>query len=232
MRLRLCSYNIHGCIGRDGRHDPHRVVDVIREVNADVIAIQEMESAPGRADDFVTLVNRGTGMRVIAGPTMNRRNVQYGNGLLTRIGVRSVRRIDLSLLDHEPRGALVVDLESHDAPLQVIATHLGLHPLERRFQIRRLLRMLTEESRDPVALLGDINEWFFWGRPLRWLHAHFGRPAAPRSFPSGFPVFALDRIWFSPQQAIGRVTAHRSRLARVASDHLPVVAEIELPLAV
>jgi endonuclease/exonuclease/phosphatase family metal-dependent hydrolase len=77
-------------------------------------------------------------------------------------------------------------------------------------------------------LLGDINEWFTWGRPLRWLHTHFGRPPAPRSFPSLLPTFRLDRVWVSRPSVVRSVRAHISPLARQASDHLPVKALVEL----
>lgn len=228
MQLRLASYNIHGCFGRDGRHEPQRVIAVVQELEADVIALQEVESVPDHETDFVARIAAATGMRVIIGPTLRKKQAQFGNLVLTRTAVRAVRRVDLSLLEREPRGALVLDLEIAECPIRVVATHLGLHPFERRFQIRRLLELVADEPREPVALLGDINEWFSWGRPLGWLHDHFGRPPSPASFPSGFPVFALDRIWFSPRERLKGVRTHRSTFSRVASDHLPVVAEVEL----
>jgi endonuclease/exonuclease/phosphatase family metal-dependent hydrolase len=120
-----------------------------------------------------------------------------------------------------------VQLAVNGTMLQVIATHLGLSPRERRQQIRRILAEVTDEV-CPVALLGDINEWFTWGRPLRWLHAHFGRPPAPRSFPSVAPTFRLDRVWISRPSVVTSVRSHVSRLARSASDHLPVIANVDL----
>lgn len=231
MQLTLASYNIHRCIGCDGRRDPERVVGVVSELNADVVALQEVETYPGGELDFLAELGEATGMRVIPGPTLGHRNYRYGNAILTRARVNAVRRIDLSLLDHEPRGALQVDLEWENMPVEVVATHLGLRPLERRFQIRQILELLASEDRNPSALLGDINEWFSWGRPLRWLHGHFGKPPAPATFPTRLPLLALDRIWFRPREWLVSIRAHASPAARIASDHLPLVATVTLPEA-
>ena len=113
----------------------------------------------------------------------------------------------------------------HGHLLRIVATHLGLRPVERRLQVRRLLDEF-DTPRMPVVLMGDINEWLVWGRPLRWLTSHFKPAQAPPTFPSRRPVFALDRIWMHPRWRLLRVHAHRSRLARVASDHLPLMARI------
>jgi endonuclease/exonuclease/phosphatase family metal-dependent hydrolase len=111
--------------------------------------------------------------------------------------------------------------------VRVIVTHLGLKPAERRSQVRELLRLVRHTPlHERVLVLGDINEWMPLGRPLRWLHGLFGRSPAERSFPSRFPLFALDRVWVKPRQALLALAAHRSRLAIEASDHLPVKALI------
>ena len=107
-----------------------------------------------------------------------------------------------------------------------MATHLGLRPAERRDQVQRLLAELGDEKPMPTVLMGDLNEWFLWGRPLRWLRAHFEHTRAPATFPSSFPMLALDRIWVKPRHLLRRLSVHSSRLARRASDHLPVVAEL------
>jgi endonuclease/exonuclease/phosphatase family metal-dependent hydrolase len=109
----------------------------------------------------------------------------------------------------------------------VIATHLGLRPRERRFQVQRILEHAGRDERATV-LLGDINEWFIAGRPLRWLHAHFGFVPHLRTFPASFPLFALDRIWAHPPRAIARFWCHVTPLSRSASDHLPVIARLQL----
>src|SRR6185295_2195493 len=109
--------------------------------------------------------------------------------------------------------------------------HLGLRPGERREQIRRLLRTVQGGASMPTVLLGDVNEWFLWGRPLRWLHGYFSSTPAPATFPSGRPMISLDRVWVKPRRALRRVAAHRSALSRVASDHLPITAVLDFGTA-
>ncbi|MBE0620154.1 MAG: endonuclease/exonuclease/phosphatase family protein [Burkholderiales bacterium] len=231
MRLVLATYNVHGCIGRDARFDPARTLGVLRELDADVIALQELQWDPGEARHLLAEFGRQLGYSALAGPTLMRGDGHYGNALLTRLGVRGVDRIDLSLPGREPRGALDASLDAGSAALRVIATHLGLRPEERRAQMRRLLALMSDRASAPLILMGDLNEWFLWGRPLRWLRRHFGRTPAPSTFPAAWPLFALDRIWVEPGRLLGKTCAHSSPLARAASDHLPLRAELNLPPA-
>ncbi len=232
MRLVLATYNVHGCIGRDARFDPERTLDVLRELDADVIALQELQWDAGEAQHLLAEFGAHLGYSALAGPTLMRSDGHYGNALLTRLGVRGVERVDLSLPGREPRGALDVSLDAGRATLRVIATHLGLRPGERRAQMRRLLALIGEPGAAPLVMMGDLNEWFLWGRPLRWLRRHFGRTPAPATFPVVWPLFSLDRIWVEPRKLLGRVYVHSSRLALAASDHLPLRAELHLPPAI
>ena len=97
-------------------------------------------------------------------------------------------------------------------------------------QVRRLLDAIdATDVGAPTVLAGDVNEWFLWGRPLRWLHDHFSATPAPRTFPAGRPLFALDRIWVRPRSYLQDVRAHASELSSRASDHLPIVAQLRSP---
>lgn len=226
MRLRVATYNVHRCVGRDGRFDPERVAGVLRQLDADVLALQELQWGSDDALHLLDQFARRLGQHALPGPTLLRPDGHYGNALLTRLEVRHVHRVDLTVGGHEPRGAIDAQLETREGELRVVATHLGLRPGERRLQLRRLLARLDEGPQHPTVLMGDINEWFMWGRPLRWLHAWFGRPPSPASFPSRLPLLALDRIWMRPRHRLLHVSVHDSHGARQASDHLPVLAEI------
>ncbi len=217
--LRIASYNLHGCVGTDGRRDDARIAAVIAELGCDSIGLQEVHGLDTLA--------RLTGLRAIAGPQSVWHGRHLGNALLTRRPVLEVRQHDYTWPGSEPRTALDVDVDVDGEPVRIIVTHLGLKPAERRSQVRELLRLVRHTAlHERVVVLGDINEWMPLGRPLRWLHGLFGRSPAERSFPSRFPLFALDRVWVRPRNALLALGAHRSRLAAAASDHLPVKAII------
>lgn len=227
MPIVVASYNIHRCIGGDDRFDPLRVRRVIEEMNADVVALQEVETRAEGGLDLLEMLAGGE-YQAIAGPTLFRDNAHYGNALLSRLPVRAQRLHDLSVDGREPRGAIEASLGDDAAPLRVLATHFGLAPWERRAQARRVLELMNGAPAALEVLLGDLNEWFLWGRPLRWLHRAFAQTPAPRTWPARFPLFALDRLWARPRTALSRLTRHDSPAARAASDHLPLRAELSL----
>jgi len=226
MRLAVATYNVHRCVGRDGRYDPARTCSVIRELDADVVALQELEWQPEAALHLLDEFAQRTGYTPVAGPTLFRADGHYGNAVLTRLAVRRINRLDLTVPGREARGAIDVALETAVGAMRVLATHLGLRAGERRAQTQRLLAELEKRSM-PAVLMGDLNEWFLWGRPLRRLRAHFGKTPAPATFPARWPVLALDRIWVEPARMLRDVRAHRSALAQAASDHLPLRAVID-----
>ena len=226
-RFVIASYNTHGGIGMDRRFAPARIARVLAEIGADVVALQELELRAS-GFDMLEYLRRETGMTAIAGPTVRGVETEFGNGLLTRCAVASVAHVKLDVARREPRAAIDAVLDCGGKPLRIIATHLGLKPSERREQVRRLLDTVRTGPQLPTVLLGDLNEWFLHGRPLRWLHGHFGESPAHPTFPSPMPLLALDRVWTAPPALLKRVRVHRSRLARIASDHLPLVAELTL----
>jgi len=220
--LRIASYNVHGCRGSDGRKDASRIVEVIRELDCDTVGLQEV-------DYRLDYIAGRLGMQCVPGLTLVRHDGPYGNALLTRRRVLDVRRLELGYGRREPRNALDVDLEVGAQPLRVIVTHLGLFGAERRWQVRKLLEMVRD-TEERLVVLGDINEWFPFSRPLRWFNRLLGRSPTERSFPSRWPLFALDRVWVRPRHALLALKAHRSPLAEKASDHLPVKAIVATQL--
>jgi len=228
--LSVASYNIHRCVGVDGRCDPLRIAHVIRELDADIVGLQEVHSRvteDGQAHQLDFLAD-ATGLRAIASPTLYHHDGHYGNALLTNATILVVRPFDLSVPGREPRGGIDAEINIAGENLRVIVTHLGLSPAERRLQVKRLLTILAEGSTRSLVMLGDINEWRPRAHSLRWLQAYFGEVPAPRTFPTRLPLFALDRIWAKPRAALLRVRVSTSPLARLASDHLPVTATIRV----
>ncbi|PLX88946.1 MAG: endonuclease [Desulfuromonas sp.] len=224
--LRLATWNIHMAIGSDGQRDLSRIIRVIRQLQVAVIGLQEVDNQIEKDRDDLQILAEQTGMEVIAGPTMQRTRSDYGNALLTQLPVHKVERHDLSFKQREPRGLLIVELDWQGHPLLAAVTHLGLRPGERRNQVRRLCSYLAEEEQKPLVLMGDFNEWFIWGRPLRWLQKHFGKISSPATFPARWPVFQLDHILVDPPDCLVEKSVYRESPAKEASDHLPLVAEL------
>jgi endonuclease/exonuclease/phosphatase family metal-dependent hydrolase len=233
LRLTVATYNVHRCIGRDGLQDAERVARVLREMDASIVGLQEVESfQQGEPQHHqLTRIVRATGLIAVAGPAMYRPEAHYGNSLLTRERLLRVQRHDISVSNREPRGAVEADLDVEGCRIRAIAAHLGLGTRERRCQARQLLEIVARQPHVPTIVLADFNEWLFCGPPLFWFRSSFGRSRPRRTFPSHFPLLALDRIWASPPARVLRTHAHRSPLACVASDHLPLTAVVELARA-
>jgi endonuclease/exonuclease/phosphatase family metal-dependent hydrolase len=224
----VLSYNIHECVGLDRRRDPARIAQIINQSGAQIVGLQEVHSDSSGEEQLhqMNYLSAATGLQAVPGPAVERRNGHYGNVLLTSCKVLDVHKLDLSYLRREPRGAIDADLDIGGEPVRVIVTHLGLRPAERRFQVRKLLTALSEQRTRIVILLSDFNEWLPTGRSLRWIHTHLGKTALVRTFPSRFPIFALDRILVSPAAALTEICCFRTPLTRIASDHLPLKATI------
>ncbi len=231
----IASYNIHKCIGIDKRFDPQRTAEVISELNADVVALQEADKRFGERSGLLDLglLERQHGLvPVPITATMPKGHGWHGNVLLLREGVvNNIRQLKLPGV--EPRGALVADLQFASGPLRIIAAHLGLLKRSRQQQAESILSVLEETDSLPTLLMGDLNEWRIGKRSsLAALKPTFDHVAtAVPSFPSRFPVLALDRVLSAPRNLVTSVEVHDSPLARMASDHLPIKAHLDLKSA-
>jgi endonuclease/exonuclease/phosphatase family metal-dependent hydrolase len=228
MTLRIATYNIHRCVGRDGIEAPRRIAGVLQEMNADVVALQEVAFASEGPQNILNDLAQAVAAQVISGPTLLEQKGLYGNAILSRIPPQRIDRLDISMPGREPRGVIAIQLRLKDTSIRVVATHLGLRLSERWYQTRRLLPFLKEPKAMVTILLGDFNEWFPWGRSLRRVDRRFGRLPTPASFPSRRPMLALDRIWIDPADRLISLHCHRSKLATLASDHLPLVASVAI----
>lgn len=232
--LRVASWNLHKCVGADGRFDPARSAAVIAELDADILALQEVDKRFGRRTGLLDLaaLEKACGLAALRVSDLPDGHGWHGNALLVRPGTPArVRR--LRLPGAEPRGALVAELDLAAGPLRVVAAHLGLLRRSRTRQAQAILEAITEGPEMPTLLLGDLNEWSSGPQSsLRVLDPVFGRQGpAPASFPAALPVLALDRILGLPQGLVTDVAAHDSPRARIASDHLPLVARVWLGAA-
>ncbi|KQQ34105.1 MULTISPECIES: endonuclease/exonuclease/phosphatase family protein [Rhizobium/Agrobacterium group] len=227
----IASYNVHKCVGIDRKFDPARIAHVIREIGADVIALQEADSRFGERRGLLDLgwMERETGLLPVPISGVAKAHGWHGNVIFFREGlVRDVHQVKLPGL--EPRGALITELEMKDgSTLRVIAAHLGLLNRSRQQQARMLLEIIGSRDEHPTVLMGDLNEWRLGDRSaLNTLATVFGLPPAVPSFPSRLPVLALDRIMANRPGLIERVVTHDTPLARLASDHLPIKTVVKL----
>jgi endonuclease/exonuclease/phosphatase family metal-dependent hydrolase len=226
------SYNIHQCVGTDGRRDPQRVAAVIQETKADIVGLQEVDFNPleDKKSHQLDYLAEATGMRAVAGPTIRRADIEFGNALLTCREITKVRFHDLTVVQRQPRGVIDAEILCDGKIVRVLVTHLGLALNERRRQAQSLLKILREHRPNYALTLviGDINEWRPRGFALYSLNSHLGKTPSRRTFPSFFPVFALDRIWVKPRAALLQIKIANNGVARTASDHLPVLATVNL----
>ena len=226
--LRFATYNVHSCVGVDGRYDPARIAGVIDELDADLVALQEFTYPIDIALETRTpvVLTSLTNYSCALGPTRSNAQHRFGNVILTRHPILEVHRLDLSMERREPRGALAATIEIDGVRWHVLAAHLGLKLQERRFQVKQILAYLRDVRDTPLVVLGDFNDWLPGRSVVHVLDDHLGRPPRVRSFPVSRPLLALDRVWVHPKAALRAVRVHKSAAARLASDHYPVVAEV------
>lgn len=230
--LTAVSYNIHQCVGTDGKRDPHRIATVIQETKADIIGLQEVDfnSLGAKKSHQLDYLADATGMRAVAGPTIRSADIEFGNALLTSREITHVRLHDLTVVRRQPRGVIDAEIVCEGKIVRVLVTHFGLALNERRRQAQSLLKILRQQkaSYALTLVIGDINEWRPRGFALYRLNSHLGKAPSPRTFPSFFPVFALDRIWVKPRAALLQIKTASNGVARTASDHLPVLATVNV----
>lgn len=238
-QFRVVTYNVHKCRGLDRRVRPARIVDVLREVNADIIALQEVVSVEGKTpeENQAHFIATALGLDYRLGETRRLKGGAYGNVIISRLPIISTCNYDLSQPGREERGCLRADLEVHKSlTLHFYNIHLGTAYLERRRQARQLLdgdMLKNPGSTGMRIVLGDFNEWTR-GLTTKLLSRHFECVDArlhlgrSRTYPGIMPFLHLDHVYFDTTLKLKGATLHRSRAALIASDHLPIIADFLL----
>ena len=232
MPITFASYNIHKAIGTDRRRDPDRILAILREIDADVVALQEADMRFGRRMSVLPLsaIHEHTGYRPVPFSMRPDSIGWHGNALLVRRDIDLIEAAPVPLPVLEPRGAIRADLRIGECRVRVIGMHLDLSGLRRRHQVRSVLAHAAACSDAmPTVLMGDMNDWAPRGGCFREFDESWHVLAPGRSFPSRHPVAALDRIIVSGDCEVKETGVHRSALSAVGSDHLPVFASIAVP---
>ena len=232
MQLNVASYNIHKAIGLDRRRDPDRIMAVLHEIDADIVALQEADRRFGRKASALPLaaLERHTPYKAVPLAGLPDSIGWHGNAILVRREAIVAESVVVPLPTLEPRGAIRANIVLNGKRLRIVGMHLDLSGLRRRQQVRSILHHVDACEGDcPSVLMGDFNEWSRHGGALREFGHGWHVLAPGKSFPSRRPVAQLDRIVVSPHWRIVETAVHHSALAARGSDHLPVIARLELP---
>ena len=244
-KLRVATYNVHGCVGMDRRRSEARIAEVIAESSVDIIGLQELDLGRRRSAgvDQTRMIAEQLRWHSHFHPAMERDDERYGNAILSRYPLVFRRAIELPgvppFFCRENRAALGVDIETNVGPVYIINTHLGLGWRERMLQAQLFAsaewRSLIADD-TPLILLGDFNS-LRGSRPYRTLNRHLRdvrtliQPTGRMStFPTRFPTLTVDHVFVNEALQPLNIIVHRSPLARIASDHFPLVTELVLSL--
>ncbi|KRA66159.1 endonuclease [Caulobacter sp. Root655] len=248
MKLRLMTYNVHRCVGTDRKLDVERVAEVIAAEQPDVVALQELDvrRARTRGVDQAHRLAELLKMTSHFHPAMTVEEELYGDAILTWLPEKKVKADGLPLYTRipglEPRGAIWVTVDVGGTPVQIINTHLGLVPQEQRRQAAALLGeqwMAHEAWKAPGILLGDFNATPY-SATYRLLRAALRdaqsqsptwRQTPTATFPSSFPFMRIDHVFLTKGLETVGVSSPYGAMARVASDHLPLVVDLEITAA-
>jgi endonuclease/exonuclease/phosphatase family metal-dependent hydrolase len=232
--LRIATYNIHRCRGLDGRTRPDRIAAVLRSIDADVVALQEVIGAGPHGGGHAEEIGAALGMGWTMSSARLLRGHQFGNAVLSRFPITQHLEHDLSWKTCEARCLQRVDVAVNGGTLHVYNVHLGTAILERRHQAQRLATIVLDRHvAGPKIVLGDFNEWMR-GLATTLLSARLNSVdlrnflRRRRTYPGLFPVLHLDHIYYAGRVEVEGIELPRTRLTLVASDHLPLVADVRV----
>jgi endonuclease/exonuclease/phosphatase family metal-dependent hydrolase len=242
-RLRVATYNVHGCVGMDRQRSERRVAEVIASMSADVVGLQELDLGRARSShaDQAALIAKELGWKYYFHPAMRIGDEQYGNAIVSRFPIVLKRAAEMPgaapWYCREQRGAIWIQAETDLGPVHIINSHFGLGRSERSLQAKLLIGptwLGSVPPEEPAILLGDFNS-VRASRAYRLIEEHLRdvrtliTPSrAFRTFPTVFPSLAVDHIFVNAALAPTHLNVHRTPLARMASDHFPLICELSL----
>lgn len=224
--VRVMTWNVHGTFSLNPSFDLPGVIALVQKWSPDIVALQEIDSRGGRENPFVAIEN-ALGGHSVGAKSIVTTDGDYGQMLVSRWPWRRAPEVhDISYPEREPRRAISADIATPKGDLRVISTHLGLSIGERRDQAAKLLRLARDASSASVVV-GDFNDWF-WINSVRGVLAEsFPVRTRLRTFPARWPLMRLDRIYGHQVRIVRSFT---DRAAGAISDHLPVIADVALPI--
>ena len=240
-KLRVATYNVHGCVGMDKQRSESRIADVIASLEADIVGLQELDQNRARsaAVDQAGAIAKQLGWHHFFHPAMRRAEELYGDAILSRYPIAVRQAVELPgnppWYCRETRGITWAEAATPLGLVHIVNTHFGLGRLERRLQAQLLtsaewLGSVTPEM--PVVVLGDFNSvpwspaYRAIARELHDVRRLVASPFSMRTYPTKFPALAVDHIFITPALKAVSMHVHRDAAARVASDHFPLVADL------
>ena len=230
--LKIATYNIQKSIGLDARRDPERIFEVILEVEPDILALQELDRRFGnrKATLPASEIVARSHLKPISFSAHAHGLGWHGNGMLVHKSAIVLSKRCIDLPQFEPRGAVMATIDIMGIKIRIVSVHLSVIGNFRKRQIAHIVsEIASEPTRLPTVVLGDLNEWSRSSASMRAFGTHFQAVETGNSFPSLLPIVPLDRILVTPDLNVEIAGVHRSRLAKIASDHLPAWARVSLP---
>lgn len=228
----VASYNIRKAVGTDWRRDPDRILGVLAEIDADIVALQEVDRRFGSRESALSasFVAAHSGYKAIDFSPRVQSVGWHGNTILVRKDHEVLYHTALELPALEPRGAVLADIRTPDGVrVRVIGLHLGLVDLWRRRQAQSVLHQLDQlDEVLPTIIMGDLNQWTTEGGALAHFSEHHQIIAPGPSFHAARPFVSFDRIITTTDVTMIEAGVHRSALSRRGSDHLPIWARLEV----
>ena len=232
MKLKIMSYNIHSGVGRDKIFSYKRIGQFLASLKPDIVCLQEMDlrNPDLNTSEQIEALKAGYFEHFVFNPAVIEKEGDYGNAILSKFKPESVDDVDVSYSDNQPRNIQHIEFNKNGYQFIVLNTHLGLELNERAQQFTQIIELinLSKFQSSPLFLLGDFNEWLPTTKHLVKMNMKLNPISLKPTFPNSFPIFKLDRIWYSGQAEIISARVIKTKESKHYSDHYPILLECSL----